>query len=83
MSAASRKLGVGAKVFTDFSGRITIHTITEVQRMKSTSGIGFIVNPTVPKSTGGLICADWFEPAEATTPAGAAKGGDTNSREPK
>lgn len=63
MSKASRKLQVGAKVTTDFSGKITEHEITEVIRMQSQSGIGFHVRPLVPKSSGGPIDADWFEPA--------------------
>ena len=65
MSAASRQLQVGAAVYTDFSGKITYHTIIErtSQRFQSQSGIGFRVTPLIHKSGGGWIDADWFEPA--------------------
>ena len=62
MSAASRKLQVGAKVFTDFSGRITHHTITHREEGRgSQSGILVWVQPPVPKSDGTGMCIDWFE----------------------
>lgn len=73
MSVASRKLQPGARVVTDFSGRLTVHTITErLENQNSTSRIMFAVQPVVPKSTGGAICADWFEPfgAAAAPPEG-------------
>jgi hypothetical protein len=64
MSRTSRMLQVGAKVTTDFSGRLTEHEIIErAENVNSTSRIGFHVRPPVPKSTGGWLDADWFEPA--------------------
>jgi hypothetical protein len=64
MSFSSRRLDVGAAVYTDFSGKITHHKITAVVVPTwSTSGIGFHVTPLVPKSSGDWIDADWFEPA--------------------
>lgn len=69
MSAASRKLQVGANVITDFSGKITAHRITEVLTPSfGSSGISFMVTPMVPRSSGGWIDADWFEPAPQTAP---------------
>lgn len=66
MSTASRKLDVGAKVFTDFSRNITHHTIIDRSTTERTgSGISFRVTPNVPGSTGGWIDADWFEPSGA------------------
>lgn len=68
MSCASRGLQVGAKVYTDFSGRFTNHVITAVVKpWRSQSGVGFEVNPLVPRSTGGPIDADWFEPQPEQT----------------
>lgn len=63
MSAESRRLKIGDKVSTDFSGRFTVHEITEIKNgwLNSTSGIGFKVKPLVPRSTGDFIDADWFE----------------------
>jgi len=64
MSIASRKLQVGATVVTDFSGRITQHTITDRNgRASSQSRVLYKVEPVVPKSSGGWIDADWFESA--------------------
>ena len=63
MSRASRKLQVGAKVYTDFSVRITKHTITErLDPSTSQSRVSFKVTPIVPGSTGDWIDSDWFEP---------------------
>lgn len=71
MSRASRELQVGARVTTDFSGRITEHEIIErIDGTCGTSGIGFYVRPIVPGGTGGWLDADWFEPVAG------AKGGD-------
>jgi hypothetical protein len=50
-------------VKTDFSGKWTTHKITEREECQSQSGVGFRVTPTVPKSAGGLMDADWFRPA--------------------
>jgi hypothetical protein len=64
MSRASRALQVGAQVTTDYSGCITKHEIIErLDNVSSTSRIGFHVCPLVPKSSGGWLDADWFEPA--------------------
>jgi hypothetical protein len=54
---------VGMKVKTDFSGKITHHTIVEIDRTRqSQSGVMFTVQPPVPKSGGkAWIDADWFE----------------------
>ena len=72
MSAASRMLQVGDKVTTDFSRRITQHTITErTDNVNTSSRIGFKVKPIVPGSTGDWMCADWFEPAPTTPLPGA------------
>lgn len=58
-------LKVGDKVKTDFSGRVTEHTITETDRWKrSQSGLLFKVYPRVPKSSGSWMDAGWFEPVE-------------------
>jgi hypothetical protein len=64
VSKASRKLQVGARVITDFSGKFTKHEIIERVECWTVgqSGVGFRVRPLVPRSTGGLIDADWFEP---------------------
>lgn len=62
MSDASRRLEPGALVTTDFSGRLTRHTILLKYKGVSQSGILFEVHPPVPKSGNGGICADWFEP---------------------
>ena len=64
MSAASRIRGIGDRVVTDFSGRLTPHTITERRdHAASQSSIMFRVTPPVPKSSGGWLDADWFEVA--------------------
>jgi hypothetical protein len=61
--SAARACQVGDKVCTDFSGRLTLHTIIERHDgWQSQSRIGFLVQPIVPKSTGGLVDADWFVP---------------------
>jgi hypothetical protein len=70
MSRASRALHVGAQVTTDYSGRVTKHEIIErLDNVNSTSRIGFHVRPLVPKSSGGWLDADWFEPAPSTEDA--------------
>lgn len=65
MSAASRKLDVGARVTTDFSKRITTHTIiTRMAPATSQSGVLYKVSPPVPGAgDDAWIDADWFEPA--------------------
>ena len=69
MSLASRALQGGARVMTDFSGRITEHEIVErIDGTYSTSGIGFYVRPNVPGGTGEWLDADWFEPAPMQQP---------------
>ena len=74
MSIASRKLQVGARVTTDFSGKKTEHEIIErVERAYFQGGVGFRVRPLAPGSSGGAISADWFEPV-ATPAAPAEKG---------
>lgn len=63
MSAESRKLDVGAVVFTDYSGKLSQHTITERKEGTCQSGIMFRVAPCV-KGGGGInewFDADWFE----------------------
>lgn len=72
MSAASRVLKVGDKVTTDFSKRITKHTIAARRDdINTSSRIAFKVVPIVPGSTGDWMCADWFEPAPTTPLPGA------------
>lgn len=67
MSQASRKLKVGAKVYTDFSGKITHHEITErLAPCSSQSKAMYKVAPIVPKSSGDWLDADWFEVASPT-----------------
>jgi hypothetical protein len=63
MSRESRLLQPGAMVNTDFSGKWTAHKIIERGEFRSQSGVGFRVAPIVPGSTGGLMDADWFVPA--------------------
>lgn len=73
MSVASRALQVGDKVTTNFSGRRTVHTITERRENQvSQSRILFRVTPYVPGSSGrDGIDADWFEPTTTTPLPGA------------
>lgn len=60
----SAGLKVGDKVVTDYSGRITPHTITETDRWKpSQSGLLFKVTPPVPRSAGSWMDSGWFLPA--------------------
>lgn len=57
-------LHIGAKVTTDFSGKVTTHTITEIVRgVQSQSGICLRVSPAIPKSSGesALIDLAWFD----------------------
>lgn len=62
MGKLSRQAQVGDKVSTDFSGKITEHRITERWEAHGCqSGILFLVEPVVPKSSGCWIDADWFE----------------------
>lgn len=61
----SRDLPVGARVQTDYSGRITEHEIRERDTWKpSKSGILFRVYPPVPNSSGSWMDAGWFVPVE-------------------
>jgi hypothetical protein len=59
----------GDRVTTDYSGRVTTHTILarcdDRSRGHSQSGILFQLSPPVPKSggAGAWIDADWFAPA--------------------
>lgn len=82
MSRASRALQVGAKVFTDYSGRHTEHQIIDRcddrSEGHSQSGIMFRVAPIVPKSSGAWMDADWFEPVarQAALPAQGHDKGD-------
>lgn len=66
-SHPARLCKIGDKVKTDFSGKITYHTIvnrcTDRTHGLSQSGILFKLSPLVPKSGGGWIDADWFHPA--------------------
>lgn len=66
MSKASRQLQVGARVFTDYTRGITEHTIIDRcddgSEGHSQSGVMFRVAPIVRGSSGGWMCADWFEP---------------------
>lgn len=53
---------VGMKVRTNFSGKLTVHQITDILTdTYNQSGVGFLVYPPVPKSGGEWIDADWFE----------------------
>lgn len=55
---------LGKVVTTEFSGKITKHTITDRSTLhRSQSGVTFQVTPPVPKSGGqyAWIDADWFE----------------------
>lgn len=56
----ARLFHIGDVVLTDHSGRITRHTITRITLMQSQTGIGFIVSPMIPKSSGGLVDSSWF-----------------------
>ncbi len=64
MSRASRKLQIGDLVTTDFNrNTISQHLIVERKEPADTgSGIAFKVHPVIPRSSGGWIDADWFEP---------------------
>ncbi|HYD58904.1 MAG TPA: hypothetical protein VEC35_01020 [Noviherbaspirillum sp.] len=60
---AARNSQVGDKVCTDFSGRLTVHTIVDRRDgWQSQSRIGFKLSPIVPGSQGSWIDADWFVP---------------------
>lgn len=62
-AALSKGLSVGARVQTDYCGRITEHTIRERDTwMPSQSGVLFKVYPPVPKSSGSWMDAGWFVP---------------------
>jgi hypothetical protein len=64
MSEHSKRLEVGARVVTTFSGRITVHHITKkIITPHCQSGVMFEVEPPVPKSSGGdaKMDADWFQ----------------------
>lgn len=56
----------GAKVLTDYSGRVTPHTITETDTWRNCeSGLAFKVTPPVPRSAGSWMDSGWFIPAES------------------
>lgn len=58
---------VGMRVRTDFSGKVTTHTIAEISKAGiSQSGVQFLVEPIVPKSGGDWLDADWFKLYEYT-----------------
>ena len=61
-------LNIGDKVTTNFSGRITHHTIIDSMPDVCQSGIMFKVHPNIPKSSGTWFDAAWFEP-DTTRPA--------------
>ena len=53
---------VGDEVETDFSGRVTRHTIAARFKVRSSqAGVCYRVSPRVPKSGSGLIDHDWFK----------------------
>jgi len=52
---------IGETVSTDFSGKITYHTVIGRYLYQSQSGFGYRVDPPVPKSTGGTIDHAWFK----------------------
>lgn len=53
---------IGMKVTTDYSGKVTTHTITDIVKAShSQSGVMFKTTPIVPKSQGDWIDADWFK----------------------
>lgn len=60
----ARYVKVGAKLFTDYSGKKSKHTVVEISKDMSNgysqSNILFKLNPEVPKSSGGWFDADWF-----------------------
>jgi hypothetical protein len=69
VSAASRKLKVGAMVQTDFSGKWTVHKVFKRREGPgSQSGVQFMLDPIVPKSSGGWMDADWFKIAARPSP---------------
>lgn len=56
---------IGAQVDTDYSGKVTRHTVTQIESpFRSESGIGVRVEPVVSKSDGGVIDWNWFELAK-------------------
>jgi len=66
---AGRAAVPGDLVTTDFSGRVTTHRITRRHTgVVSQSRIMFDVDPPVPRSSGGPIDADWFEPIPKEAP---------------
>ena len=79
MSKASRALQVGARVTTNFSGKVTEHEIIErIDATWGSSGVGFYVHQIVPGGTDEWLDADWFEPApalEGETMRDQSKGG--------
>lgn len=57
----SEALVVGDNVETDFSGKVTRHTVTARFKVRnSETGVCYRVSPRVPKS-GGLIDHNWFK----------------------
>lgn len=54
------RLMVGDTVTTDFSGKVTEHKITDRCRLQTQTGIGVLVSPPVPKSSGDWMDAHWF-----------------------
>lgn len=65
MSTASRKLEVGARVVTNYTNKLTAHTIIDRcddrSQGYSQSGVMFRVAPIVPGTSGQWMDADWFE----------------------
>ena len=58
---AARKLKIGDRVATNYSGFVTMHTVTERQEKASCgSGVLLMVSPVVQKSGGGWMDAAWF-----------------------
>lgn len=65
MSKAGRELQIGDECTIDYqlNGKPTKHKIVaRMDNSKSQSGVSFLVVPDVPRSSGGWIDADWFEP---------------------
>lgn len=64
-AAMCKELRPGARVLTDYSGRVTPHTITETDTWRNCeSGLVFKVSPPVPRSAGSWMDSGWFIPEE-------------------
>lgn len=64
-TALCKELRPGARVLTDYSGRVTPHEIRETDNWKqSASGRLFKVYPPVPGSAGSWMDSGWFIPEE-------------------